>query len=157
MKKVLLFVTAFLCLFMLTSCNKVNSKYSKVYSALSNTENNIISQSFSNSYGTKSVSVELEGQRIKISGSYYDLATFNTFLIIVYWEKDASSMAIIDYSENVWWSQTDHSLCMEFYIDQGEVVLTPHEPANERITGIGSLFLDVANAVIKEKLNIELR
>lgn len=157
MKKVLLFITMFLCLFMLSSCNKTNSKFDELYQALEKTENNIISKDFNNSYGTRSLSVEIEGERIKIRGSYYDITTFNNFIIVLYWESDSSSMAVLDYEENVWWSQTDHNLCMDCYIDEGEVYLVPHEIAEERITGLGSLFLDDANEVIKEKLKISLR
>lgn len=157
MKKVLLFITMFLCLFMLSSCNKTNSKFDELYQALEKTENNIISKDYNSTYGTKSISVELEGDRIKIRGSYYDITTYNNFIIVVYWEEDASSMAVLDYNEEVWWSQTDHNLCMDYYIDAGEVYLTPHGPANERITGLGSLFLDDVNELLKEKLKISLR
>lgn len=157
MKKVLLFLTAFLCLYMLTSCNQTNSKYNELYKALSKVEENVVSKDFNSSYGTRNVSVEIVDEKIKIRGSYYDITTYNNFIIVVYWEKDYSSMAILDYEENVWWSQTEHSSCMSNYISVGEVILIPHELANERITGIGSLFLDDANEVIKEKLGVSLR
>lgn len=157
MKKILLLLIAFLFTFTLTSCNKTNSKYDELYKALNKTENKIISENFNSAYGTRNLSVEIIDEQIKIRGSYYDMATFNNFIIIVYWEKDYSSMAIIDYQENVWWSQTEHSSCMEWYIKDGEVLLVPHEIANDRLTGIGSLFLDDANEVIKEKLGVNLR